>query len=174
MNKDQYFKLLYLRQHYGERWVSFVHNKKNDDKVILPLDKFVLDSVKNFPVLAFNCLGQIYKNIINVDVIPEHNNYSTLILVNNPEFKYCTHLEIIEKVLNYSSYLKKESRIILNINFEFLIYDRISISANNVVEIFKLKFLEKGFVSTQTKFSMTDYEWDSGFGNLFLILDRSN
>jgi hypothetical protein len=174
MNKDQYFKLLYLRQHYGERWVSFVHNKKNDDKVILPLDKFVLDSVKNFPVLALNCLGQIYKNIINVDIIPKHNNYSTLILVNNSEFKYCTHLEIIEKVLDYSSYLKKESRIILNINFEFLIYDRISISANNVVEIFKLKFLEKGFVSTQTKFSMTDYEWDSGFGNLFLILDRSN
>jgi len=174
MNKDQYFKLLYLRQHYGERWVSFVHNKKNDDKVILPLDKFVLDSVKNFPVLALNCLGQIYKNIINVDVIPEHNNYSTLILVNNSEFKYCTHLEIIEKVLDYSSYLKKESRIILNVNFEFLIYDRISISVNNLVEIFKLKFLEKGFVSTQTKFSMTDCKWDSGFGNLFLILDRSN
>jgi hypothetical protein len=174
MNKDQYFRLLYLRQHYGQRWTSFIHNKKNDDKVILPLDKFVLDSIKNFPVLALNCLGEIYKDIIDIDIIPKHNDYSTLILVNNHEFKYSTPLEIFEKVLNYSFYLKKESRIILNINFEFLIYDRISISANNVVEIFKLKFLEKGFVSTQTKFSMTDFEWDGGFGNLFLILDRYN
>lgn len=174
MDKEQHLKLLYVQQHYGERWNSFIHNRKNDDKVILPGDKFVLDSVKNFPVLALNCLGQIYKDIIDIDVIPQHKNYSTLILINNEAFNYLTPTEIVEKVLHYSFYLKKESRIILNINFQFLIYDRISISSNSVVEIFKSKFLEKGFVSTETKFSMTEYDWDSGFGNLFLILDRYN
>jgi hypothetical protein len=107
------------------------HNQKKSNKILLIADKFVLNNIKPGTTLCFNCLGDMYFDIIeNVHVSP-HGLYDNLVLINNVEFKYKT----VDELCGYINQLASKSlapsgRIVFSFEHKYLIYDRMSQSVD--------------------------------------------
>lgn len=168
MNKSEIRK---FKAHYGARWTEFRHNRKHSDKILCVENKFILSEIVNEPVLALNCLGENFQDIIDVHVNPADCKYCTLLLINNLEFKYKTVDQILKLIIEYANkYLIPTGRIVVNINLMFLIYDRIEISLHTVVAQMVHQLNNHKFQINRQLLLTKNINY--GFGNIFLSLDR--
>jgi len=169
MNKTEIRK---LKSHYGARWTEFRHNRKHHDKILCIENKFILKQIDNEPVLALNCLGEIFHDIMDVHVVPRDCKYHTLLLINNLEFKYKTVDQLVQLIVDYANqYLLPGGRVIININLMFLKFDRINCSLNGTLAQITQKLNNCCF---QVKKQLLTETINHGFGNIFLSLDQVN
>jgi hypothetical protein len=156
-----------LKAHYGTRWAAAKYNKRNTDKVLLIEDKVILSYLLPGKTLAFNCIGSIYNGIMPVDVSVQ-GTYTNLLLINNVEFKYKTPEELATIIKEYATSLENGGRILLNLNLMFIIYDRLNISIdtmlNGVISLLEGYTLFKKHVNIQ--------RCTNGYGQIILILDK--
>ena len=106
------------------------HNQKNDSKILLLEDQFVLKNLTPGATLCYNCLGEIYQNMIDSTTDKKYNN---LVLINNLEFKYKTVDQVNDWICNLAeNTLLPGGRIIMSIDHRFLIYNRVGISVDTL------------------------------------------
>lgn len=125
-----------LKSHYQERWAVLRHNQKNTQKILLVQDQFVIKNLVPGETLCYNCLGEMYQNIIpNLSTTVVDKKYNNLILINNIEFKYKTTHELTEYLSQLSDQLVLPGgRIVVSFEHRFLIYDRIGKSVLSVID----------------------------------------
>ena len=167
MNKTQ---IRILKSHYGPRWHLYRHNYKNKDKKLFLEEKFIISNTLPGLVFAHQCLGEIYQGILDV-----HTHYqtsvSTVLLINNVEFKYKTVNELVSIVADYKKCLVPNGRIIVTLSMAFLKYDRLNISVdslcNQLIESFNEQKLSchKHYINIKNTAT-------SGVGQIFLSLDH--
>lgn len=153
-----------LKSHFGARWAELRHLHKTGEHVLCYENKYILNHVLPGPVLALDCLGELYQGILDIDTQPKRS-YETLLLINNIQFKYLTVAELADTIAQYRHMAR---RIIVNFNFNFLIYDRLSEVPKNIPDQLE-KLLHKHF-SLKSLFlggGLLNY----GYGNTFLVLD---
>ena len=133
-----------LKSHYLSRWAVLRHNQKNNQKILLLTDQFVLKNLLPGNTLCHNCLGEVYQNIIpNLSTSADSKTYNNLVFLNNIEFKYKT----IDQIGEYISLLSKNvllpgGRVILSFEHRFLIYDRVHISNSSLISQWIQRFPE--------------------------------
>jgi hypothetical protein len=140
MNKS---KIRELKSHYQERWAVLRHNQKNQQKILLTSDLFVIKNLLPGSTLCYNCLGDVYQTIIPNLSTAIDGKYNNLVLINNVEFKYKTLDEISKYIEKLSDQvLLSNGRVILSFEHRFLIYDRVGLSVQSLFSNW-LKSLQK-------------------------------
>jgi len=140
MNKS---KIRELKSHYQERWAVLRHNQKNQQKILLTSDLFVIKNLLPGSTLCYNCLGDVYQTIIPNLSTAIDSKYNNLVLINNVEFKYKTLDEISKYIEKLSDQvLLSNGRVILSFEHRFLIYDRVGLSVQSLFSNW-LKSLQK-------------------------------
>lgn len=157
-----------LKSHYLARWAVMRHNQKNSKKIVLLEDQFVLKNLSQGSTICYNCLGEMYQDIIeNLSVTPTAK-YNNLVLINNVEFKYKTVDEINQWVLDLATQvLVPGGRIIMSINHKFLVYNRIEISTDTLVQTWTKNFNQFRPVKTLNLLGKSQH----GYGDYFFCLD---
>ena len=124
-----------LKSHYLSRWTVLRRNQKQDQKVLLIIDQFVLKNLSHGSTLCVNCLGDMYQGIIeNLSTSANEKKYNNLVLINNIEFKYKTLDQIASYLDDLSSkVLLPNARVILSFEHRFLIYNRVDISIDTLL-----------------------------------------
>jgi hypothetical protein len=141
------------------------HNQKNQNKIIALEDQFVLKNLIQGSTICYNCLGELYAGIINLDSSDRYNN---LILINNLEFKYKTVDEINSWVNTIASkLLLPNGRIIMSVDHKFLLYNRVGIAVNTLVDTWFSKWTDFKVVKSLALLSKTT----PGYGDYFFCLD---
>ena len=161
------FQARFLKSHYQSRWTVLRHNQKNNDKILLFNDQFVLKNLTPGKTLAYNCLGDMYHDIIpNLSLTAGHDRvYNNLVLINNTEFKYKTLEQISEFVENLAeSTLLRDSRIILSFEHRFLVYNRVEVSVNSMLANWPGQFKQRQMLNLLRK-------TQPGYGDYFFCLD---
>jgi len=168
MNKTE---IRILKSHYGARWTEFRYNRKHTDKILCLENRFILSEIVNEPVLALNCLGENFKDIIDIHIVPADYKYQTLLLINNVEFKYKTVDQLVNLIVKYSSmHLAPNGRIIVNINMMFLIFDRLEFSLHSILDQIIQQLNNHKFKINKRLLLTKNINF--GFGNIFLSLDQ--
>ena len=155
-----------LKSHYGVRWTELRHYQKTNDHVLCLENQFIIKESLPGPVLAINCLGEVYRGILDVDITPTRQ-YNTLLLINNIEFKYRTVESLVDLIKQYSNGIP---RVIVNFSFSFLIYNRLSVTPGTVIAQIENQLADQYHIRKKLLItSSTNY----GFGNTFLSLDQN-
>ena len=166
MTKSQVRK---LKSHYLSRWAMMRLNQKQDQKVLLITDQFVLKNIIGDSTLCLDCLGDMYRDIIvNLSTSMDGKKYNNLVLINNIEFKYKT----LDQIANYidelaSKVLLPNGRIILSFAHQFLIYNRVDIAIDTLLDLWtqRLKnFKLHRMLNLRSKSQ-------PGYGDYFFCLD---
>lgn len=124
-----------LKSHYLSRWAVLRLNQKQDQKVLLIIDQFVLKNLNKGSTLCVDCLGEMYQGIIeNLSTVVDEKKYNNLVLINNIEFKYKT----LDQISSYidelaSKVLLPNGRVILSFEHRCLIYNRVDISIDTLL-----------------------------------------
>jgi hypothetical protein len=130
MHKQQVRK---LKSHYLARWGVLRHNQKNSQKILLVNDLFVLKNLIPGRTLCYECLGEMYQNVIPDLSTSGSGQYNNLVLINNIEFKYKTLDQITAYLENLArDVLLPGGRLILSFEHRFLVYDRVGISVDTL------------------------------------------
>lgn len=166
MNKT---KVRQYKSHFGARWTEFKHNRKNNAKILLLENKFVLSNLNPGTTVAIDCLGETFKDIINVDTVPVRKSYDNVLLINNFSFKYKTVDELVNMLAYYANF---GNRLIVNFNSGFIIYNRLNQSIASLLAELKTLLQAQGLVVVK-KFSTTHIK-NFGFGNVFLVLNKTH
>lgn len=158
-----------LKLHYGPRWHLYRHNSKNANKKLLLEEKFIINNTLPGPVFAYQCLGEIYQGILDV-----HTHYqapvSTVLLINNIEFKYKTIDELVPMIADYKKYLRPNGRIIVALDIRYLKYDRLNMSVDSLCDCAIDSFEELQLVCHQHYVNIKNSTY--GMGHIFLSLDH--
>lgn len=130
-------------------------------------EKFVLNNTLPGPVYAHECLGEIYSGMLDVSTRFE-SPVNTVLMINNIEFKYKTLDQLVEIISCSAQYLNKKGRVVVTLSLCFLIYDRLNVTADSLVDqlVDQLKSCNfecaKRYINTAST---------SGVGQIFLSLD---
>jgi hypothetical protein len=155
-----------LKSHYGVRWTELRHYQKTNNHVLCLENQFIIKETLPGPVLAIDCLGEVYQGILDVDTRPTRQ-YNTLLLINNIEFKYCTVESLVELIKHYSNSIP---RVIVNFSFSFLIYNRLSVAPGTVIDQIENQLADQFCIRKKLLLtSIANY----GFGHAFLSLDQN-
>jgi len=155
-----------LKSHYGARWTELRHYQKTNEHVLCLENQFVIKETLPGPVLAINCLGEVYQGILDVDLAPTRQ-YNTLLLINNIEFKYCTVESLVALIKQYSNGIP---RVIVNFSFSFLIYNRLLFTPDTVIDQIEKQLADQYRI--KKKLLLTSIA-NHGFGHAFLSLDQN-
>jgi hypothetical protein len=159
-----------LKNHYLSRWAVMRHNQKNDNKILLFEDQFVLKNINSGTTACYNCLGEMYQDIIpNLEcrLVPCDN----LVLINNLEFKYKTVDEITQLLLGLAQkHLSVGGRIILSIQHRFLIYNRCVVSVDSLLATWFDGIKEFKVLKALNLLGKTQ----PGYGDYFFVLEYSH
>ena len=162
MTKHQ---IRYLKSHYLARWAVMRHNQKNTNKIILLEDQFVLKNLMPGTTLFHDCLGEIYKGMVDTQASPRYNN---LVLINNLEFKYKTVEEINHRIQTLAQQLLvPNGRIIFSIEHKFLHYNRITTSVDDLLVNWFANFKKFKMI----KFLNLLGKANPGYGTYFFCVD---
>ena len=122
-----------LKSHYQSRWAVLRHNQKSKSKMLLLNDAFVLKNLQPGNTLCYNCLGEMYKDIID-DLSVDEATCDNLVLINNLAFKYKTVTELSAYIQRLSvEFLRSGGRLIFSFEHRFLIYDRVNVSIDTMI-----------------------------------------
>lgn len=154
-----------LKSHYGVRWAELRHYQKTKEHVLCLENKFIINETLPGPVLAINCLGEVYQGILDIDIVA-NRQYNTLLLINNVEFKYLTVDQLVSLIKKYSNGIP---RVIVNFSFAFLIYDRLAFCPKTILNQIETQLQDEYQIKNSLLLdSINNY----GFGNAFLSLDH--
>lgn len=159
-----------LKSHYLSRWAVLRHNQKRREKILLFADQFILKNLLPGNTLVHDCLGDMYKDIIaNLSLKPEPGvKYQNLVLVNNIEFKYKTTDQLSEYIENLAAQtLTEQGRIILSFEHRFLIYNRIEVSVDSMLNDLLLSFKRSKLKQIINLIGRSP----PGYGDYFICLD---
>lgn len=158
-----------LKSHYLSRWAVLRHNQKHSQKLLLLQDQFVLKNLLPGHTLCYNCLGEMYETIIPNLSTTADKKYNNLILINNLEFKYKTpdQLRVFLEELS-EKVLLPNSRVILSFDLRFLIYDRVGLSVDSLINNWLADLKKFKLVSKILSLGKTP----PGYGDYFFCLDR--
>jgi hypothetical protein len=154
-----------LKSHYLSRWAVMRHNQKNQKKILVLEDQFVLRNLIPGSTLCYNCLGEIYQGMI--DLSPR-DKYDNLVLINNIEFINLTVDQTnvwIENLAN--QFLKPGGKIIVSLEHKFIIYNRVEISVNTLISTW---FTNSNRLKL-TKFLNLLGKTNPGYGDYFFCID---
>ena len=166
MTKDHVRK---LKTHFKQRWEIYRHNVKHpDNKKLFLEEKFILRNVLPGPILAYNCLGEMYQGIIPV-VTETSTPVSTVLMINPMEFRYATQKEIIDHISKACTNLTSPGRLIININLFIIMYDRLNISLDTYCNTLKEEITKLGFKLVNELQTMNYIT--IGYGHWFLSFD---
>jgi hypothetical protein len=154
-----------LKSHYGVRWAELRHYQKTNNHVLCLENQFIIKEALPGPVLAIDCLGEVYQGILDIDIVPTRQ-YNTLLLINNIEFKYCTVESLVELIKQYSTGIP---RVVVNFSFSFLIYNRLLITPATVMDQLEKQLADQYHI--RKKLLLTNIA-NHGFGHAFLSLDQ--
>jgi hypothetical protein len=157
------------KNHYGVRWSSFKHNRKNKEKILLLEDKFIIGHSKG-SVLSLDSLGEQYYGVLDIDITPNKSVYNTLLLLNCISFKYKTVKEILDDIVVHSIYIESGGHLILNLNFRYLKYDRLNISTHSLINSIINLIIDKGFSFVRHLHIPKIVNF--GYGELFLAFKK--
>lgn len=141
------------------------HNQKNQKKILVLEDQFVLKNLIPGSTLCYNCLGEIYQGMI--DATPE-KKYNNLVLINNIEFINLTVDQTNVWIEDLAGrFLKPGGRIIISLEHKFIIYNRVEISINTLISTWftnskRLKLI---------KFLNLLGKTNPGYGDYFFCVD---
>jgi hypothetical protein len=158
-----------LKSHYGPRWHLYRHNSKHANKKLLLEEKFIINNALPGPVFAHQCLGEIYQGILDVHT-HGHTPVSTVLLINNIEFKYKTIDELVPMVADYKKYLVLNGRIIVTLDLTYLKYDRLNTSIDSLRDCTINSFKKQQLVCGQHYVNIKNST--QGLGHIFLSLDH--
>jgi hypothetical protein len=162
MNRHQ---IRNLKSHYLSRWAVMRYNQKNQNKIVLLEDQFVLKNLAPGTTLFYNCLGEIYQGIVNGSTSQRYNN---LVLINNLEFKYKSVDEINAVIQNLAEqFLTANGRIIFSVDHKFLCYNRFELSVTTLLANWFANF--KKFKVTHSLNLLG--KANSGYGTYFFCVD---
>jgi hypothetical protein len=155
-----------LKSHYGVRWAELRHYQKTNDHVLCLENQFIIKEALPGPVLAIDCLGEVYQGILDVDIAPTRQ-YNTLLLINNIEFKYSTVESLVELIKKYCNGIP---RVIVNFSFSFLIYNRLLVTPATVMDQIETQLADQYCIRKKLLLiNITNH----GFGHAFLSLDKN-
>lgn len=158
-----------LKSHYLARWAVMRHNQKNTSKELLILDQFVLKNLLPGKTLVHNCLGEMYNYIIpelSIKIEPGVT-YNNLVLINNVEFKYKTVDQINSYLEELASVLDSKGRIIFSFEHRFLIYNRVELTIENMLNTFIKKLEKFNLIKMLNLFNKSQ----PGYGDYFFCID---
>lgn len=161
-------KIRALKSHYLERWAVLRHNQKNQQKILLLQDQFVIKNLLPGNTLCYNCLGEMYQTIIPNLSTTADNKYNNLILINNIEFKYKTLDELTAYIEELATQLLLPTgRVILSFEHRFLIYDRVGISVQSLFDNWLTSLQKFNLVSKILLLGKPQF----GYGDYFFCLE---
>jgi hypothetical protein len=168
MNK---FLIRQLKNHYQARWAVLRHNQKNCEKILLINDLFVLKNLLPGTTLCYDCLGEVYQDIIPDLLTTVDQRCNNLVLINNIKFKYKT----LDQISDYVDTLCDQSllpkgRVILSFEHRFLIYNRVSQSVDSLIKNWT-RSLKK--FKTIAAVSMLG-KAQPGYGDYFVCLEAND
>jgi hypothetical protein len=117
-----------LKSHYLDRWAVMKHNVRNQNKILLIEDAYVVRNLLPGRTLILNCLGEIFNGIINdLTIQRPHGLYQNIVMINNLEFKYLNPTELYDKIkLVADQHLHPSGQIFCTCNHRYLKYDRVN------------------------------------------------
>lgn len=118
-----------LKSHYLSRWALYDHNRKSSDKYLLLLDRFVLSNILSGRTLCYECLGEIYQDILpDLETQATQQKYDNLVLINNLAFKYRSITDLCQYVTDLAhDLLRAKGRVIFSFQHRYLVYDRMNL-----------------------------------------------
>lgn len=116
------------------RWAVLRHNQKHSKKILLINDLFVLKNLLPGSTLCYDCLGELYQDIIPNLSTTADQYCNNIVLINNIKFKYKTLDQISDYIDTLCDQaLLPKGRIILSFEHRFLIYNRVSKSVDSLI-----------------------------------------
>ena len=147
----------------GFRWVLHKSNLTSVDPTFFSIDKFVLKNIQPGDSCCLDDLPEFYSQIIpNLHSVPI-KKYQNIIAINPSAFAYKSLEDIQLIISNFITHLDINGHLIISINFDNLIYDRVNISINKLIAtwINSLKNLnltcQKSLYCPQKFFGYGDY-----------------
>ena len=157
-----------LKNHYLERWAVLRHNQKNAQKILLIQDHFVIKNLLPGDTLCYNCLGELYQNIISNLSTTADKKYNNLVLINNVEFKYKTLDKLTEYLVELSDrLLLPKGRLIVSFEHKFLIYDRVGTSVESLFDNWSKNLQKFNLISKILLLGKSQ----PGYGDYFFCLE---
>lgn len=160
-----------LKSHYQSRWSIFRHNNKQQEKLLLLEDQFVLKNLLPGKTLCYNCLGELYQDIVEQLSVCPGQKVNNLVLINNIELKYKT----VDQINAWLTIMAQENvllggRIIFSVEHKYLIYNRTHISVDTLLQSWFLNFQDFKVI----KFLNLLYRNTPGYGTYFFCVDYIN
>ena len=117
-----------LKSHYLDRWAVMKHNTRNQNKILLIEDAYVMKKLKPGRTLILNCLGEMFDGLIdNLTTHEPHGLYQNIVMINNIEFKYLTTVELYDKIKSVADqHLHSSGKMFCTCNHRYLKYDRVN------------------------------------------------
>lgn len=168
MNKSQVRR---LKSHYLERWAVLRYNQKHTEKILLTDDLFVLKNLSPGHTLCYNCLGEMYQDIIPNLSTTIDRRYNNLVLINNIDFKYKT----LDQIADYLNELSDQAllpggRIIVSFEQRFLIYNRIRYSVESLINNWAVSMKKFKLLVTLSLVGSSQY----GYGEYFFCWEAND
>lgn len=141
------------------------HNQKNQKKILVLEDQFVLKNLIPGSTLCYNCLGEIYQDMIDLSPV---NKYDNLVLINNIEFINLTVDQTNVWIENLADqFLKPGGRIIISLEHKFIIYNRVEMSVNTLISTWFMNSTRLKLVKFLNLLGKTN----PGYGDYFFCVD---
>jgi hypothetical protein len=154
-----------LKSHYLSRWAVMRHNQKNQKKILVLEDQFVLKNLISGSTLCYNCLGEIYQGMIELS---PGDKYDNLVLINNIEFINLTVDQTNAWIENLADqFLKPGGRIIISLEHKFIIYNRIEMSVNTLISTWFINSTRLKLIKFLNLLGKTN----PGYGDYFFCVD---
>ena len=141
------------------------HNQKNQKKILVLEDQFVLKNLISGSTLCYNCLGEIYQGMIELS---PGDKYDNLVLINNIEFINLTVDQTNAWIENLADqFLKPGGRIIISLEHKFIIYNRIEMSVNTLISTWFINSTRLKLIKFLNLLGKTN----PGYGDYFFCVD---
>jgi len=156
------------KSHFGFRWVIYTLNRKSKNKTLFALDKFVLKNLSAGTTYCFDDLPDFYVGIIeSLYTAVDDKKFTNLISINCQEFKYKTPAQINLIIEDYLRLLDDQGRLIFSVNLDNLIYDRVNLSINTLIDQWILELAKMKLTLTA---KLVNFNAPAGYGHCFFAL----
>lgn len=133
-----------LKSHYLDRWAVMRHNVRNQNKILLIEDAYVMRKLLPGRTLILNCLGEMFNELISELTVDQPNGlYQNIVMINNLEFKYLNPDELYDKIKSVADqHLAPTGQMFCTCNHRYLKYDRVNHTVESAFEDWQQKKLK--------------------------------
>jgi hypothetical protein len=155
-----------VKSKLGFRWVLHELNLKSADPTFFSIDKFILKNIQSGDSCCLDDLPEFYSQVIpNLHSIPI-KKYQNIIAINSSAFDYKSIEEIEIIIGNFVTHLDTNGNLIISINFDNLIYDRVNISIDLLITTWINSLKNLNLICVQSLYCPQKF---FGYGDYFFI-----